>query len=181
MRMEEKLNNIFRISNEKFLLREVDNIQNGVAERNLCGRLSIYLSENINKSEFSEYYVDPEYNRNYDGRIKTILDEEFNEIVINCDIIIHSRGKNIKQDNLIAFEMKKSNRSQEEKDSDRKRLRALTKDSYDDVWSADGITLPEYVCGYVWGIYLEINNIERTQLVEHYQKGILVNSEILTY
>ncbi len=115
--MEEELLEIFRTANLTFLQREVDNIQNGVAERNLCGRLAIYLSNNVENSSFSDYYVDPEYNRNYDGRIKTILDEELNEIVVNCDIIIHSRGQNIQQDNLVAFEMKKANRPEEEKGS----------------------------------------------------------------
>ncbi len=179
--MEEELKELFRVANQTFLQNEVGNIQNGVAERNLCGRLAIYLSRNVEGSRFSEYYVDPEYNRNYDGRIKTILDEEFNEIVINCDIIIHSRGENIAQDNLIAFEMKKSNRPQEEKDADRKRLRALTKASYDDVWSADGRTLPEHVCGYVWGVYIEINSNTRKELIEYYQHGTLVDSETLNY
>ncbi len=179
--MEEQLLEIFRASNQTFLQREIDNIQNGVAERNLCGRLAIYLSENINNSDFANYYVDPEYNRNYGGRIKTILDDGLNEIVINCDIIIHSRGQIIEQDNLVAFEMKKANRPQTEKDSDKNRLRALTKDSYDDVWSADGKTLPEHVCGYVWGVYLEIDNLNRTELVELYQNGQLVSNEIINY
>lgn len=179
--MEEQLLEIFRISNQTFLQREIDNIQNGVAERNLCGRLAIYLNESIKNSDFDDYYVDPEYNRNYDGRIKTILDDGLNEIVINCDIIIHSRGQIMEQDNLIAFEMKKANRPQTEKDSDRNRLRALTKDSYDNVWSADGKTLPEHVCGYVWGVYLEIDNLNRNELVELYQKGKLVSSEIINY
>lgn len=179
--MEQELLEIFIASNTTFLHKEIDNIQNGVAERNLCGRLAIYLSENLSNSNFSSYYVDPEYNRNYDGRIKTILDDEFNEIVINCDIIIHSRGENIKQDNLIAFEMKKAIRPEGEKDSDRKRLRALTKESYDDIWSADGKTLPEHVCGYVWGVYIEIDNVKRTELIEYYQKGFLVQSEVIKY
>jgi len=179
--MEEELLEIFRTANQTFLQSEVENIQNGIAERNLCGRLAIYLTNNIADSSFSRYYVDPEYNRNFGGRIKTILDDELNETVINCDIIIHSRGENIRQDNLIAFEMKKSNRSIEEKDADRKRLRALTKESYDDVWSADSTTLPEHVCGYVWGVYLEIDRTNRTELIELYQKGKLVSSETINY
>jgi hypothetical protein len=179
--MEIELIEIFRKANQVFLQREVANIQNGVSERNLCGRLAIYLSNIIALSNFSEYYVDPEYNRNYGGRIKTILDEEFKEIIINCDIIIHSRGENIERDNLIAFEMKKSNRPDTEKDSDRKRLRALTKDSYDDVWSADNETLPEHVCGYIWGVYLELDSEIKTEKIELYQKGNLVSDEIIHF
>ena len=70
---------------------------------------------------------------------------------------MHSRGNHIEQDNLIAIEMKKSNASEEEKQKDKDRLKALTKDSFDDVWSFDGTTLPEHVCRYLIGIYYEIN------------------------
>lgn len=179
--MEKALIQIFNAANRTFLIEEVDNIQNGVSERNLCGRLAMYLRDIIRDSDFAEYHVDPEYNRNYGGRVKTILDGENNEIVINCDIIIHSRGQNIIQDNLVAFEMKKSNRSDEDKDADRSRLRALTKASYDGVWTADGVTLPEHVCGYIWGIYIELDSNNREELIEYYQHGELVDYETLDY
>lgn len=45
-----------------------------------------------------------------------------------------------------------------EKENDKARLVALTKDSYDGVWSFDGKTLPEHVCGYDLGIYYEIDS-----------------------
>src|SRR5699024_5877495 len=61
-------------------------------------------------------------------------------------------------DNLIALEMKKSYRPMKEKENDKARLVALTKDSYDGVWSFDGKTLPEHVCGYDLGIYYEIDS-----------------------
>ncbi|MGS2764806.1 hypothetical protein [Sinomicrobium sp. M5D2P9] len=111
----------------------------------------------LEKYELSEYYSDPEYNRKQNGEIKTILDHEMKEVKINCDVIIHSRGNNIGNDNLLALEMKKSNRPEYEKASDKIRLRALTKESYDDVWSNDGKTFPEYVCGYELGIYMELD------------------------
>lgn len=47
------------------------------------------------------------------------------------------------QDNLIAIEMKKANCADMEKDKDRVRLMALTRNSYDSVWSADAKILPE--------------------------------------
>ena len=64
------------------------------------------------------YYTDVEYNRNQGG-IKTIrktIRGQTEEIIpINCDLILHSRGEDIGQDNLIAIEMKKSNRPASEK------------------------------------------------------------------
>lgn len=169
--MEQLLNNIFQEANDLFLQYEIDNILHDVNERNLCGRLVIYLNDKVREYNFNGYYVDPEYNRKQNGQLKTILDDEFNIVNINCDIIVHSRGNNIPADNLIAIEMKKSNRPEEEKISDKKRLRALTKDSYDNIWSNDGVTLPEHVCGYVLGFYIELNIKTRQCLIERYRKG----------
>lgn len=100
-------------------------------------------------------------------------------VKINCDLIVHSRGKNINQDNLIAIEMKKSDRKPEEKDSDRLRLIALTRDSYDDIWSFDGKTLPEHVCRYALGIYYEVDFKHELIKIEYYQAGQKIeNKEI---
>ena len=93
-----------------------------------------------------------EYNRN-NGKIKTIKNSKEEIITINCDLIIHSRGEIIEQDNLLALEMKKSTAPKEEKLKDKERLMALTKDTFDDVWPFDGKTLPEHVCRYILGIY----------------------------
>ena len=46
--------------------------------------------------------------------------------------------KNIKQDNLICVEMKKSTAIKSAKISDKRRVQILTKDSFDDIWSYDG-------------------------------------------
>ena len=86
-------------------------------------------------------------------------------------LILHSRGENPIQDNLIALEMKKSTRPQLEKQKDRERLIALTKDSFDNIWSNDGHTLPEYVCRYVLGVYYEINYSLNLVLIEYYKQG----------
>lgn len=169
--MENILNKIFNESNNLFLKKEKENILNDVNERCLCGRLAIYLNDKVRENNIHDYFVDPEYNRKQNGQIKTILDEECQVININCDIIIHSRGRNIQKDNLIAIEMKKSNRPEFEKISDKKRLRALTKESYNDIWSNDGITLPEHVCGYTLGFYIELNIKKRECLIERYKKG----------
>lgn len=60
------------------------------------------------------YFADAEYNRKQNGQIKTIIDENMEEVKVQCDLILHSRGKNVERDNLIAIEMKKSNRLGEE-------------------------------------------------------------------
>lgn len=178
--MNKLLHEIFLDSVNIFLKEDVDNILSDVNERNLCARLACYLERVAKKHGINGYYADAEYNRNQ-GKVKTILEEGMEVITINCDVILHSRGAILKQDNLIAIEMKKSNRTQEEKDSDRKRLRALTKDSYDDVWSFDGTALPEHVCGYIWGYYIELNSRSRTCLFEQYKKGVKIYNWVVGF
>jgi hypothetical protein len=148
---------LFYRSFERFLTVERNNILNGVSERNLCHRLGFCLEEVRTASGLDGYYVDAEYNRKQNGQIKTIIDDQARVISITCDLILHSRGENIRNDNLIAIEMKKSERPNREKEEDRVRLRALTKGSYDDVWSNDGVTLAEHVCGYQLGLFIELN------------------------
>jgi hypothetical protein len=102
-------------------------------------------------------------------------------IPINCDIIIHSRGEIIYQDNLIALEMKKSVNRESEKNKDKNRLIALTKDKFDDVWSFDGTSFPEHVCRYGLGVYYEINAAARKVYLEYYMKGKLAYTKTLAF
>jgi hypothetical protein len=150
----------------------------GVSERNLCGGLAIVFSQKLLPHGFGKYHADLEYNRKQNGEIKTILDDKHTVVTINCDLIVHSRGESISHDNLIAIEMKKSNRSAAEKDSDRFRLRALTKGSYDGVWSNNGRAHPEHVCGYKVGLYLEVNRRARRCLLEYYHRGCLSTARV---
>lgn len=168
---EKLLEQLFDKSLNVFLSRETENILNHISERNLCGRLALYITHNLDEYELKGYFADPEYNRKQGGRVKTILDGEENIIPIQCDLIVHSRGNVIKHDNLIAIEMKKFNRPEVEKIADRKRLRTLTKDSYDGVWSWEGEAHPEHVCGYLLGVYLIINIAERSCQIEYYSHG----------
>ena len=103
-----------------------------VSERNLCGRLAFHL-ENLmrqydkdhNKSFFKEYFADIEYNRmeDLDGKPlkKTVIFEDGTEETIICDMLVHSRGRNKKMDNLMALEMKRTY-NKDSVESDNKRL-----------------------------------------------------------
>lgn len=166
----QQLVEIFEKANKGFLKEQERFIISDVSERSICGELMKYLTNEISKTTFSSYHVDVEYNRN-DGKIKTIRNSEEKIINITCDIIVHSRGESIEQDNLIAIEMKKSTQSQHEKNKDRDRLLALTKDTFDDVWSYDGKTFPEHVCRYMLGVYYEIDIESRIVEIEYYMKG----------
>jgi hypothetical protein len=99
----QQLIEIFEKANRNFLNEEKNLILSGVSERTLCGTLMLYLNKEIRGSIFHKYHVDVEYNRN-DGKIKTIINNAEEIININCDLIVHSRGEIIEQDNLIALE-----------------------------------------------------------------------------
>jgi len=130
---------LFETANRAFIQDDIDLFKSGVSERTLCGALMLHMHNIISKNDnFKNYYTDVEYNRNKGGKIKnikkTIQGTDEQVVSITCDLILHSRGTCIEQDNLIAVEMKKSNRQPREKRADKERLMALTKDSYDDVW-----------------------------------------------
>lgn len=120
--MKQLLFDILKYSLSDFLVRDRNSILADVNERNLCSRLAMYLERIACKSGIKGYYADVEYNRNKDGRVKTILNKKMEVVTINCDLILHSRGNNTKCDNLIAIEMKKSDRDNDGKQSDRNRL-----------------------------------------------------------
>lgn len=165
---------IFEVALGRFLMNELQEVLEGVNERANCGRLAIYLHEAAKEHEIpAAYLVDVEYNRKQQGQIKTIMNGNYEVIRVNCDVILHSRGALLDQDNLIAIEMKKVDRPEDEKQKDRDRLRALTKTSFNDVWNADDMTPPEHVCGYTLGVFIELNRFAHQCRIEYYQEGAL--------
>lgn len=179
MKTYEELVTLFENANRAFLLAEHGLFRTRVAERTLCGALMLHIHDIIKEDDsYVGYYTDVEYNRNRGG-IKTIrktIRGQHEEIItINCDLILHSRGENMEQDNLIAIEMKKSTRRTDEKQADRERLMALTKDSFDGVWAWNH-NLPEHVCRYTLGVYYEINYRRKEIKVEYYHRGDVVRS-----
>jgi hypothetical protein len=165
------LNQIIEPALDGFFKNEINSILSDVSERNLCARMAMYFENQMKAVGLVGYYADPEYNRKQEGRVKTILNGNMEVVSITCDLIIHSRGEIVSQDNLIAIEMAKPNKSQSEMQDDRNRLMALTKASFDGVWSADGIAHPEHVCGYVKGIFLIVNRQARQAHLESYAHG----------
>ena len=168
-----QLTDFLKRSMDKFFAREVEYILSGVAERSLCGRLAIYMESLLEQYNMQGYFADPECNRKQDGEIKTMLDEKERVVKIQCDLIVHSRG-NEEPDNLIAVEMKKSDHPESAKQSDKTRLRVLTKQQ--GVFSTDGTARPEHVAGYRLGIYIELDIKQRTCLYEKYKGGDMIGS-----
>jgi hypothetical protein len=85
----DKLLKLFRESINIFFTEEVENILNGVAERNLCGRLAIYITDKLKEYEVTGYYADTEYNRKQNG-----LKLHDQSILLKHMAIVQSVGKN---------------------------------------------------------------------------------------
>lgn len=177
--LKNKLLDLFYYANSLFIKKNILNILANVSERNLCAQLGYCISQLLEESEFSNYYSDVEYNRN-GGQVKTIIDEELNVIDVTCDLIVHSRG-NLQKDNLIAIEMKKHTATEEQKDSDRKRLRCLTKQNCKDVYTFRGNILPVNVCKYEIGIMYIINISRKVIRLEIYCDSELISVEENTF
>jgi hypothetical protein len=173
-----RLRTIFDLTLDKFFACETEEVLGGVNERNNCARMSLYMQHIADANNLQSYFADAEYNRMQDGKVKTILDGEYKVVTINCDLILHSRGREVSEDNLIAVEVKKREAKERDKSKDRERLRAMTKASYDGVWANDGITHPEHVCGYGLGVYVEIDRLGRSCLVEYYRAGEKVDYRV---
>jgi hypothetical protein len=172
---------IFDEALARFLAVERELIARDASERSLCCRLAMKLENSMLNRGIEGYYVDTDYNRNQGGKIKTIVGKGYRVIEIYADIIMHSRGAIPARDNLLAIEMKKSKRRPSAKESDRERLRALTKSSYDGVWTADGKTLPEHVCGYELGVFIEIDIADMHAQTEFYKGGVYRHSRGISF
>ena len=150
----------------EFLRRERDNIINDISERNLCGRLMLYLDASRDRYGLYDYYTDAEYNRNK-GDIKRIIHDRDNHKIITCDLILHSRGR-LPNDNLIAIEMKKKHHRKSAKDADRKRLIALTRTPAAVRQFAD---MPDHVYDYKLGLFVELDTDDARYVIEVYEQG----------
>ena len=172
---------LFFAAFDDFRAGEGTNIRNGTSERNLCQRLAVPLEQHAFAAGLKQYRADCEYNRSNDGRLKTIVGQHMEVVTITCDLILHSRGEDAEQDNLIAIEMKRSSHRQVEKDKDRVRLMALSKQPGDGVWSADGQVDPHHVCDYVVGYYVELDPRRCEFDIEEYIHGALEAKYHLSY
>ncbi|MCO8163877.1 hypothetical protein NJC38_17120 [Pseudomonas sp. 21LCFQ010] len=174
---QNSLYELFERSLRAFLRKDASLIYSNVSERNLCARLGYQFEHLLTEFKLVDYYTDPEHNRKQNGEIKTVISGEFQVIKVTCDLILHSRGEQI-PDNLIAIEMAKPDKSAQEILSDRNRLIALTKQSFKEVWSNDGKTLPKHVCGYLLGAFIMVDRLNRVISVEFFEDGKSLGEKI---
>lgn len=101
-------------------------LERDLSERCICAKFALYLEKVINNTNYSDYFVDVEYNRGMNGNeyAKKMLKGRDATI----DLIVHKWGfdcENVGFDNLICIEMKKSGGERHLYD-DKRRLRVLT-------------------------------------------------------
>lgn len=164
---------IFKKANDRFWTENSRNIEMNVSERSLCSSFAQCLKEIMKEESIKGYYADTEYNRN-GCMVKTIINEEREIIEIICDLIVHSRGENVLQDNLLAIEMKKRE-NHREIEEDKKRLIIMTKDTYFGEIIFE--ELPRHICRYALGIYYNIDTQKREIELEYYEHGKKVREE----
>jgi hypothetical protein len=150
---------IFREALDEFLAHEFALVRKNAHEQSFCGRLAIYMDHAKDRHGFKPYYVDVEYNRQGDDR-KAVLHPIKGRLHVICDVLLRSRGE-LRDDNLIAVEMKKDEADEEDKQSDREQLQALTSPAPEGELN--------YVCGYQLGYYLEVDIGHATLLIEEYR------------
>jgi hypothetical protein len=158
---------LFNAAFADFLRREYANIQADISERNLCGRLMLYLDAARAHYRLGDYFTDTEYNRNL-GDLKRIRHNPVDPPdIITCDLILHSRGR-LDLDNLIAIEMKKKKHAKKHKDADRTRLKALTRTR---LQARRLSRSADHVYGYQLGLFVELNTENPEYLLEIYHRG----------
>lgn len=150
---------------------DYENIKLDVTEQNICARLAHHL-ENLmreydnshTRKMFKNYYVDVEYNRmvdlNWKKHKKSIIYPSGIKETIICDLLVHSRGKVKKQENLLALEMKKT-KNEDSVDSDQYRLMCL-------ILPAPNDSQCKSMYNTLLGVFLEYNENECNMICYEY-------------
>ncbi len=87
------MTSIFEQASNGLLESAAESIMLGVAERSLCGSLTLHVRRALDGTPYEPYHVDFEYNRNEGGRLKTIINGNEMAITKDCDLVVHSRGE----------------------------------------------------------------------------------------
>ena len=141
------------------------------------GDFSQAFKEVLKKMKIRNYYSDINYNKNKHFT-KCIINDKMEYFDIFCDLIIHSRGENKKQDNLLAIEMKKKE-NRKDRLKDRKRLEIMTSDTYVGEILFD--ELPPFICRYSLGIFYDLDVKKRQIKLDFYQHGEFIETKIIHY
>jgi hypothetical protein len=150
------INQLFR--NDLFLLTY------DVHERTIAHRLAIYLEH-----RFAGFHVDCEYNNDLDsetGRKQVYSSNNSSGTGAYPDIIVHHRGLNGPNHNLLVIEIKKNSATTNEIDHDREKLCSYT--------ASDGRSHLLYARGAL--VILEVKELAGQFSIEWYENGRIVDN-----
>jgi len=108
-------NAVQRLLRDDYFLLEYD-----VHEQTIAHRIAVYL-----EPVFSEHHVDCEYNNDLDsetGRKRVRYPDQIEASDVRPDIVVHHRGLNGPQHNILVVELKKLPGTTEELNTDRNKL-----------------------------------------------------------
>jgi len=135
-----------------------------VHERTIAHRLAIYL-----EYRFAGFHVDCEYNNDLDsetGRKQVYYSNNSSGTGAYPDIIVHHRGLNGPNHNLLVIEIKKNSSATNEIDRDREKLYSYT--------ASDGRSHLSYARGAL--VVLEVKELAGQFSIEWYENGRIVDS-----
>lgn len=123
---QNELKTIVQSAINKFNANEIYLLDRDLSERCICAKFAMYLERELIETEYSDYFVDVEYNRGMNGNeyAKKMLHNR--DAIV--DLIVHKRGVNPETDsfdNLICIEMKKKGGWRNLAD-DKSRLQTMT-------------------------------------------------------
>ncbi len=171
--MADVLETLFKEALELFVNREFALVRKNVHEQAMCHRLATYVEHSKDHHGLERYCVDTEYNRHGDNVKKIRHAVTGHPINVVCDLLLHSRGE-LKEDNLIAVEMKKADGDEADKQRDRERLQALTT-------ACPAGVEPDHVCGYKLGYFLQVDTKNASLSVEEFRAGVFVSGFALDF
>ena len=170
MELKEKILEIFYLANQQFLNRNIKIVDIDINERTLCAQLSSFINRILEETELSDYYCDVEYNR-----LGNCIKEINHKKKIIPDLIIHSRGEKVK-DNLLVLEMKKITSGFRSMDYDRRKLRKMTKQHFEEFE-----THTHYLYNYEVGVFYIIDTSRQEITLEIYHNSKLIKTENHTF
>ena len=166
---------IFLKANHLMFQRDIEEIRRNVSERSFCANLKEFINAVILEEGYEGYIADVEYNRGGDQLIKAIYTNN-EEKPIQCDLIIHSRGK-LTDDNLLCVEVKKKD-NKYKVNEDRERLCEMTKRTLDYKTKNNRYY---FVSGYKLGIFYVYDYKKEVIEFELYSHGEKIQECLVTF
>jgi len=157
-----KISQVLLAAIERLFREDIFLLKYDVHEQTISHRIAVYL-----ESHFSEHHVDCEYNNDLDsetGRKQVYFPSENAISPVIPDIVVHHRGLNGPEHNLLVIELKKLPGTPSELARDRDKLCGFT--------ASDQESHLSYRCGAF--VTLGVKEAAGKYKIEWFEQGVLV-------